>query len=506
MNVSRRIKTESGYMIILAMIVVFVLTGTGLAVAGSVASNYASTKRSTYVDSAISVAEAGITDVVSRLKDDATFTGYPDTNGNRKVFFDNDEQGKAEYSATVTTQPDGQKKIVSRGYVYAVRSETDGAKATNSKSIEATIDVRQIATSYTTLIGAGGLSMGFQSVLPKGNVFIRGKVSLDTTSRIGSYSTPVVMNVGNMSCGTTNWPELCTTSEPISIGTFMSNGGEIYGSVCATGQTAANPSSSRIFPGATGEGLKPNCTSPAGDMPTFDKKSFVEKMTAPSIAGNSFSCPLSGGITHTVPANTRITGDLVIGTGFHTGTGTCKIIFEGDTFIEGDIDVGAYGRLQVADSAGTVRPVIVLNGQFKVSTTPEVFLPNASDTPAYVVSFNSTNSVCSRNETVPSLTQRTCLTTAEAKASADLNGSVSSFKCGFLIGGSDGRDMTGVIFYSYYSTIVCDIGGVRFRAVGGQGILLGFHGNITIGNIEDSPFGQILTVPSYKITTYRQLY
>ena len=497
-----RTSRQRGYMIVLTMIIVFVLTGTALTVAATISTNYASTKRNTYVDAAVSTAEAGVSDTIVRLKNDDTFTGYPDVNESRKIFYNNDSQGKAEYATVVTNQPGNLKKIVSKGYVYAVGSEIDGTKATNTKTIEVTVDTKQVPASYTTLVGAGGLKMGFNAQLPRGNVFVKGKVSLDTSSTIGSNSVPVTMNVGNHSCGTVNWPELCVGSEPISIGTFMSGGGAIYGSVCATGQTTSN----RIFTGVGGTGLQPGCVAPQTEMPVFDKKTFVEKMTASSIAGNSFSCPFTGSITHTIPANTRITGDLIIGTGGHVGAGNCKIIFEGDTFIEGDINVGQHGVLQVADSLGSTRPIIVLNGQFRVSTSPEVFYPNASDTPAYVVSFNSGNTACSRSETVPSLTQRTCLTPTEAKDAADINGSVTSFKCGFLIGGGGGRNMTGVIFYSYYSTVICDIGGIQFRAVGGQGILIGFYGSITLGSIEESPFGQILTVPNYKVMSYRQVY
>ncbi|RZK36726.1 MAG: hypothetical protein EOO61_09935 [Hymenobacter sp.] len=148
--------------------------------------------------------------------------------------------------------------------------------------------------------------------------------------------------------------------------------------------------------------------------------------------------------------------------------------------------------------------MMVLNGQFKVGLSADVFLPNSSDIPAYVVSFKSTNNICSTSETIPSLAQQSCLTTSEAKASASINGPVTSFQCGFLIGGP--RNMTGAIFYSYYSTILCNIGGVQFRAIGGQGMLIGVYGNVTAGNVEDSPFGQILTVPTYKLTSYRQLY
>lgn len=486
-------------MIILTMIIVFVLMGTGLTIASTVATNYASTKRNTYVDAAVSTAEAGVSDTVERLKIDNSFTGYPDTNGNRKQFYDNDTQGRAEYGTTVTDQAGGVKKITSTGYVYAVSSETDGTKATNKKSIEVKIDVKQVPITTDMLVGSGGLRLEQFANLSVGNVYVRGQVSMDATSGIGRSNKSVDLNVANYACGDdTSWPQLCSTV-PITtqyIGSYFDG---VYGTVCATGQPYP---SSYIFPGPTGQGLKQDCVTPPTVMPTFDKKSFVESLNpATKRSGNDFRCGVVGS-TITIPANTWIQGDLSLGGNF---IGVCRYILEGNLYVEGKFDNSMQSYMQLSDSLGTTRPTIVINGQYKArGYLGRGILPNSSETPAYVVSFASTNPGCSSSETVPSLTQSSCLTTAEAKASANIDTGSRAYDCDFSVGGN--KDMKGAIFYAYYGIVKCGIEGVDFYTVGGQGVYLGLYANVRLAGEGTEPFGDILTVPSYKIISYRQLY
>ncbi|RYE16051.1 MAG: hypothetical protein EOP51_26450 [Sphingobacteriales bacterium] len=440
-----------------------------------------------------------MSDTVERLKIENTFAGYPDTNGSRKQFYNSDAQGRAEYSTVVTDQAGGVKKIISTGYVYAASSETDATNATNKKTIEVTVDVKQVPVTADVLVGSGGLRLNQFSNLSVGNVYVRGQVSMDATSGIGKSNRSVNLNVANYACGDdTNWPQLCTTT-PVTteyIGSYFDG---VYGTVCATGQPYP---SSYIFPGPTGLGLRQDCVTPPTIMPTFDKKSFIETLNpATKRSGNDFRCGVVGS-TITIPANTWIQGDLSLGGNF---IGTCRYILEGNLYVEGNLDNSMVSYMQLSDSLGVSRPTIVINGYYKArGAIARNILPNSSGTPAYVVSFASKNPTCSASETVPSLTLSTCLSTAEARSSANLNTGSNAFDCEFAPGGN--KNMTGAIFYAYYGVVKCGINGVDFYTVGGQGLFMGLYTDVQLAGEGTEPFGDILTVPSYKIISYRQLY
>ena len=107
---------ERGYLIVLCLIMVLILSSIGVSVGTVISAQYASTKRASYVTSAVMVAEAGMSDTIARLYSDSHFNGYAD--GMRKQLFNSPEQGKGEYSTQVFEPTSDTRVIVSNGYLY----------------------------------------------------------------------------------------------------------------------------------------------------------------------------------------------------------------------------------------------------------------------------------------------------------------------------------------------------------------------------------------------------
>lgn len=371
-------KKQFGYVIILAIIIISVLTGIGLSAAGVIGASYASTKKSSYGDAAISVAEAGVSDTIAQLRMSPSFAGYPDTDGARKEFYNNTSQGKAEYGTTVTTNSDLTKTIVSTGYIYATGSGT-AATATNKKSIEVVVSSKQIEISPSVFAGPGGIFMT-ASRGPSGNVYVMGKLRLENYATIGTASLPVNLQVGGIACMVNgNYPSQCPSNEqPITMGYNT----RINGTLCATNQTSGTgvvPSSGFINP----------CTAQPMSMPQFDKAGYTTSMTN-SRTGLSDSCgasPLPPGPT-TLKDRTKYSQNVTID--FY-----CNSIIEGDVYVEGDFKLDYSATLTVKNGL-TAPPTIVVNGAVDLGG---LIKANSSGVSVRIISFKSINNSCSISPT-----------------------------------------------------------------------------------------------------------
>lgn len=489
-------KNEKGYLLIYVTIVVFVLTAITFTIATVAGSKYMNSKRVTYVENAISAAEAGVGATKYKLAENPGFTGFP--LASPQVFYDrvSSSEGRATYVTDVTTKPNGQKVITSTGRVY--RDSGDDSLV-NEKKIEVTLrPVLRPMSGISLFAGSGGLSIGSQSKLYGDNIYVKGGITLAQSSSIGSAAEPVrLLQVANISCGVAaDWPMACNASAPpINVSAL---GVGVYGNVCATDQ----PASSKIA------GLQLGCAAPSYAQPYFNKQEFVGRMnSAAKVTGASITQSCNGG-TRTVPANTWITGSISA-----TDISGCKVLFAGDVYVEGNITLNERSLFGVADTATGNGPTIVLNGKFIAQQAAtfrggDAFLKNSAGLSAYMISFYSNNSSCSNriDETASA-----CLLPADAKASAylpDFDPSwmkatqYTALECG---GSGGGNNFPGLSFFAYYATVDC-YGGTKFGAMGGQGVNISFHTQRTLLPPVETPFGSYLTTTSYEFAGYRQLY
>ncbi len=494
-------RSQHGYLLPLVVILFFVLVSSSLAIMSVVSGKYAKTGRDTYVANAVYVAEAGVSDTINRLNGNPNFLGYPD--GARIQFYNDGNKGKAEYSTVVTNNNLPQVTIESTGYLY--RKSTD-ATPYLTKKIKVQVKKSQIPVSGNMIVGSGGLRVSPLARINATNLYSKGKLIMDQNSNIGTATEISNIQVANVACGdSTNWPQPCgAASPPISVVPWAGAESSMYGSVCATNQT--DPA--RIFPGNGGAGLKVGCVAPVVEATPFDKKTFIEGMNSASkVNGSTYACP-GAGMTVTIPANTWVVGDINIAPAF--GGTDCVLAIGGDVYIEGTLTIGNYGRLKIADSV-TAMPKIVLSGQYKIangfSGGTSVFQANSSGISAYLISFYSTNTTCSKNVTIPSSTVATCLTIAEAQASAALPSYGDLVNGAVICNGPTPQDVSGAVIYAYYGVVNCSWGGMVTTAIAAQGFMAGTSTvNTVVPSSTSKPFGDLFKETSYIVSDYRQIY
>jgi Tfp pilus assembly protein PilX len=509
MSTSRN-NSQSGYLIILTMIVVFAMSAIALSIMATVSSKYATSARNLITENAVSAAEAGISDTVQQLNANSSFAGWTDTT-NPRTFYDRGDLGKATYTTTVTPDTgDGIQTITSVAKVYRMATDPITSPA-STKTVRGVVQKKQIGFPGSLVAGPGGLFMNNQTnVTSAKSLFVMGKILMGVDDKINSAANPASqLYVGNSGCGpAATWPGPCGSgSPPISLVNYAHNS-KIYATTCATDQTDATDIVT----------LTPNCTAPITQMPFFDKKALINKIkavhpTPVTAASINNQCASFGNPTVTVPANTWIIGDIYINFAAF-GLGSCRLLFAGDTYIDGKLSSSLNGAMGVDNSAGTNRPTIMVNDQVNFSRPGTFspwggFMPNSSGTSAYVISFYSADpNGCSKREDTPSAAIPKCLTATQYHDSSQTSASSGgvSTPAIALAGNLPLTDLSGVMLYAYYGVIQTYNGNYKVGAVGGQGIQLEALGNFEIMTPDDSPFGQILTYPSYSVIDYQQLY
>lgn len=476
---------ESGMVFVLSIIIVFFISAIGLSLLQSVSAQYGSYKKRLYAENAVAAAEAGVSTAIYQLNKDSSFVGYGTS---EQQIYATSAQGRAAYTITVSTDASLNKVILSTGRAYTT---TDASNLASTKQIRAVVTLKKDKITNSLIIGSGGLYLAAGSVLTKSDVYVRGQLKMETGASIASSTEPATINIANIGCGTTgassNWPQPCGPSDqPIKMLTLPS--ANIYGSVCATDQV-------------TMTGITPTppagCVSDISANPYFNKKAFVQSVSASGSDPALYTCGnVFGAVTKTIPAGTRINGSLTIANPF----GSCTVVVEGDVYITGALLIGANGTLKPSDSVGTNRPTIVSNTGLGLSGTALKILRNNVGTPLFLITFYSINNACSLSETIPSDTVQTCLTNDEARLSADSTpGSTAN-------GGGAVIDLTGAIFYGYYTSFRIASTNITFAfyGIGAQGAWIAANSRMS-SVADDAAFGNVLFIPNYRLVDYRQL-
>jgi len=178
------------------------------------------------------------------------------------------------------------------------------------------------------------------------------------------------------------------------------------------------------------------------------------------------------GFTRTWPENIEFTGDV-------RAASSCDLTITGDVYITGDLTIGGAARIKVADSVGTTRPVVVVDGTIDVGGSAQL-LANSSGTGVQFISFKS-NAAC--GSACTSLTGNALKSTQSYKT-VDIGGAAN---------------MAGMVFQAYWGLIKVGGSGNVGAAVG-QTVDLSGAGTITFGT-ELATGSKIWTV-----TSYQQLY
>lgn len=466
-------KNQKG--IVLPMLVIIM---TGFAIIGLALMSYSTSqlnrsKNNVFATNALQVAEAGIEKSLYQINLDESFSGYPA----EQEFFNDPKQGRGIFTVTVENSEDTNAKIItSTGKVYR---QSDSTNPVSTRKVKVTI-VGTTSEGYSVHSGPGGLILRNGANITNSDIYVNGKIDMTGGAKIGTPAQPVDINVAHYACPTGSnpgptYPQLCTSGQPI---TFQ-NGNIIYGTVCATGQTVfknPNQGNINIQGGSTGEGLKPNCVSPPVSPPTYDRTAQVNAVNTTG-AGNS---DLYGYCNwphkvHTWPDKLKLTGNVNI-------SSDCTVYIAGDVYITGDFNLSGGAKIYVADSVGTKRPNVIVDGNIRINSPGGggSILANNQGTGAHFISFKS-NAPCNPN--------CTSLTGNELKNAQDFE----------TVAVEGGTSFPGMIFQSYWGKIRISAGG-NVGAALGQTIDLSGGGAITFGTVLSSGSR------SWTISSYQQVF
>lgn len=296
------------------------------------------------------------------------------------------------------------------------------------------------------MVGPGGLQL-YNATVQGGDVYVKGKVNAGFSSVIGGsgflayfgIGKAINLNVANIACGSgASYPAPCAPADqPIAIANNMF--ASIKGRVCAKDQVDAT--NIQAFGGHPG--LIPGCVPPDTDLPTFNKADFVNSMEPVSLPSSAASC---FGNSASTLANRTYIGNM-------SWDFFCKVSISGSAYITGNL-TASNTTIRVAESAGKVRPIIVVNGKINLGSFSRV-QPNSYGTTPYFISFFSSDSACSNSNS--------CTSISPAQLEATLTNYTASNAPIVLANAT----MTGTSFYSYYGEVYLDFF-TKVGAVGGQ--------------------------------------
>lgn len=454
---------QSGSFMAAALIIIIVLTAIGLSLADVIVSQYAHTRRNVFVANALLVAEAGIEESIQQLNTNNAFSGF----STPQDFFNNSNQGHGVYTSTIVDAASGSSKVItSTGKVYNANNSNDPV---SKRTIKVTI-VGTESDGYSVQTGPGGLILRGSANITNSDVYVNGKIDLQGSAKIGTFNQPLHISAANVACppGTSpgaSYAQLCGSgNEPIS----MSQSTKIYGTVCATGQTSTGPNNN-ITTGVNGGGLVAGCVAPPVSQPAFDRNAHIAGMTTTAAGNsNSYVCQ-KWPFDRTWPANLKLTGNVSIG-------GSCNIVINGNVYITGNLDIGGAAKITVANSLGTTRPVILVDGKITVGGSGQLSA-NSSGTGIY---FISTKSNASCGSTCTNITGN------ELKATQNYET--------IKVGG--GVNLAGMVFQAYWGQVTLTGSGNVGAAVG-QTVDMSGAGTVTFGT-KLSSGSKIWTVTSYQ--------
>lgn len=457
----KRLSNQSGVILPVTLILVALLMTVGFALLSGVTSQYSLANDEVYNDNAMQAAEAGIEQSIDQLNQNNSFAGYPAA----QTLYNNTTQGYGVFTSTIVSNPDNSnsKIITSTGTTYYY-GQTHNPIST--RTVKVTV-VGTTSSGYSVYGGPGGLILGGSAAITNSAVYVNGTIGMSGAATIGTQSQPLNVFAANYACptsGGSTYPSLCSSTQPLSF----SGSAKIYGSVCATGQTT----STYITGGNGGQGLEPGCVAPQTSLPTYNRAAQIAAVTTTS-AGNNINYDCSqwqnpNGFTRTWPANLELTGNVSL-------TSSCNLTVTGNVYITGNLTIGGSAKINIANSLGTTRPVIIVDGTINAGGSGSV-VTNSSGTGAEFISFaNSTGN--------PAATP-----TGATLFSSQSQNTVT-------VGGGTG--LAGVVFDAYWGEITIN-GSGNVGAALGQTINMSGAGTVTFGT-QVGAGSETWTISSYQV-------
>lgn len=439
-------RNQQGIVLITVLMICLLLTFVGLSLADVAIAQFGHTTKNVFVSNALLSAEAGVERTLKEYNQNGSFAGYSET-----TFYNDSTQGRGTYQTTITggTGPN-ERIITSTGRTYRYGSNI----VESTRKVRVTI-VGTSSPGYSVQAGAGGLILSGSASITNSRVYVNGYIDLNGAASIGTAGNPLDVFVANANCPTganpgPTYPQVCTSGEPIEFETST----RIYGNICATGQTSTQVAWWQNPPSL--QSLIAGCTAPIAPMPTYDRAAHVAKMTTSVTSTNiNYDCSTwknPEGFVRTYPANIRLNGNV-------SWSSSCDLTITGDVYITGNLTMGGSANIRVANSLGTTKPVIVVDGTITGGGSAKI-IPNSSGTGAYLISYRGSGSCnlavsCSGTD----------LKTSQGVTTVNVAGA---------------GNFPGTIFHSYWGRVIINGSGTMGSALG-QTIDLSGAGNVVFG-------------------------
>lgn len=465
----RRRLGQKGMILVSVLVLFSVLMIVGVSLISASSSQYYLANIDIAKANATQVAEAGIEQSVKELNQNDNFSGY----ASAQTLFSDRTQGTGTFTVTIQNSPsDSAAKIItSIGKVYRYGQ----TKSISERKVRVTV-VGTSSNGYSVHTGPGGLILGGSANITNSDVYVNGTITLSGASKIGTASQPLKVFAANYACPTGStpgptYPVVCSSTQPITLAYSTA----IYGTTCATGQTSQGPNNN-FKTGTTGQGLVLGCVAPQVSTPTYNRAAHIAAVTTTKTnTDTTIDCTKwQSGIefTRTWPAKLKITGNVNIAS-------SCDLTLTGDVYITGNLTIGGAAKIRAAESVGTTRPVIIVDGTISAAGSGGL-IANSYGTGVEFISFKSSAS-CSPN--------CTSVTGTDLKTSQGLQT--------VTVGG--GGNMAAGLYYAYWGKIVITGSGNVGAAIG-QTVDMSGAGTVTFGT------GIAAGARTWTITSYQQLY
>jgi hypothetical protein len=368
-------------LVLIVFISVMLVTITSTAIANF----QSSIKENTRVNAQFA-ADSGLDRAIHEINQDGTYTGTaglgPSGSDEIELLNDTTNNIRSTYEVTITDGSADDKKIVrSVGRTYKPATDTT---PTSTRIFEVEI-INLVASNTSIVTGVGGLVMSNSSKIIDGSVYANGEIYMDGTSQIGTSTNPLSTFVANMVCpipADATYPQLCGPGEnnnPIHINSPNSF---LYGLVNANYQSDDTNMINVDDPGNSSIQTSSGVLEQA--LPVHDRAAMLAALpyanpedSSVGTPSSSANCTTNGGTEiwgGTSGEGEKIKGDVIV-------SNKCTVEIRGPVWITGSLNMRNQGKIVVADSLGTTRPDIMIDGQdgLEMNQSSE-FVQNSSGT------------------------------------------------------------------------------------------------------------------------------
>ncbi len=346
---ARHLHSESGVVLVGAMIFTSFFIVTSLAVAEFALSHYTSTRRTLANASALNAAEAGADAFMNNININTAYQGTTTAPAgtsnsctghtiNPLTLVDNSTQGKITYESCVTDGSIQNEKVVyATGKVYLPAT---APSPISTRKVRLIIN-QAFPPDFTIMAGPGGLVLGNNVRITAGPIYVGGKLIMGNNAVIGSIATPVDTYVADMTCpspANSTYPLACSSGNSVTTDTNS----HIYGET--------HPLNNVDKPGNfTHTGVVDHIVPPI-NLPPADHGALTSGIPN---AGSMASQSCSGGVMHLSGHYTGASTTTL------NGSNNCTIYLDGDVWLDGNLTLGNNNTLKPGNAVGAPVKLII---------------------------------------------------------------------------------------------------------------------------------------------------